>query len=83
MADIATAAGGSIPNPTFDNVYAFMTSPSKFEELSKYEHRAGKSFISRKSFVMCVRNSMLRYLKSLSGKTESVDSDPYRKRSKV
>lgn len=68
MADIATAAGESIPNPSFDDVYAFITSPSKFKELSKYERRAGKSFISRQSFVMCVRNSMLRYLKSLAGK---------------
>ena len=68
MADIATAAGGSIPNPNFDDVYAFITSPSRFKELSKYEQRAGKSFISRQSFVMCVRTSMLRYLKSLAGK---------------
>ena len=66
MADIATAAGSNIPNPKFDDVYAFITSPSKFEGLSKYEHRLGKSFISRKSFVMCVRNSMLGYLKSLA-----------------
>lgn len=73
MADIATAAGGSIPNPNFDGVYAFITSPSKFKALSKYEHRAGKSFISRKSFVMCVRNSMLRYLKSLADKMSFED----------
>ena len=68
MADIATAAGGSIPNPNFDDVYAFITSPSKFSMLTKYERRAGKSFISKKPFVMCVRNSMLRYLKSFAGK---------------
>lgn len=73
MSDIATAAGGSIPNPDFDDVYAFITSPSKFKALSKYEQRAGKSFISRKSFVMCVRNSMLRYLKSLAGKMSFED----------
>lgn len=68
MADIATAAGENIPNPSFDDVYAFITSPSKFKALSKYAHRAGKPFISRKPFVMCVRNSMLRYLKSLARK---------------
>ena len=68
MADIATAAGGSIPNPNFDDVYAFLTSPAKFKELSNFAHRAGKSYISRKPFVMCVRNSMLGYLRSLSGK---------------
>lgn len=73
MADIATAAGESIPNPNFDDVYAFITSPSKFKELSKYEKRAGKSFISRQSFVMCVRNSMLRYLKSLADKVSFED----------
>lgn len=73
MADIATAADGSIPNPNFDDVYAFITSPSKFKELSKYKRRVGKSFISQQSFVMCVRNSMLRYLKSLAGKMSFKD----------
>lgn len=73
MADIATVAGGSIPNPNFDDVYAFITTPSKFKELSKYRRRAGKAFISQQSFVMCVRNSMLRYLKSLAGKMSFKD----------
>lgn len=68
MANIATAAGTSIPNPNFEDVYAFITTASKFKELSKYKHRAGKLFISRKPFVMCIRNSMLRYLKSLANK---------------
>jgi len=73
MADIAMAAGERIPNPNFDDVYAFITSPSKFKELSKYERRAGKSFISQKQFVMCVRNSMLRYLNSLASKMSFED----------
>lgn len=73
MADIATVAGGSIPNPNFDDVYAFITTPSKFKELSKYRRRVGKAFISQQSFVMCVRNSMLRYLKSLAGKMSFKD----------
>ena len=68
MADVATAAGQNIPNPAFDDVYAFITSPAKFKALSKYKRRAGKEFISKKPFVMCVRNSMLRYLKSLAEK---------------
>lgn len=68
MADVATAAGETIPNPSFDDVYSFLTSPSKFSMLTKYKHRAGKSFISKKPFVMCVRNSMLGYMKSLSKK---------------
>ena len=66
MADIATAAGKNIPNPNFNDVYAFITSPAKCSMLTKYKHKAGKSFISKKPFVMCVRNSMLRYLKSLA-----------------
>lgn len=68
MADIATAAGESIPNPEFRDVYAFLTDSSKHDGLIKYAHRVGKSFISQKSFVMCVRNSMLHYLKDLASK---------------
>ena len=73
MADIASAAGKSIPNPTFNDVYAFITSPSKFGLLSKYKHKAGKSFIEKKHFVMCVRNSMLRYMQSLAQKMSFKD----------
>lgn len=65
MADVASAAGKNIPNPSFSDVYAFVTSPRKFNELKKYKHKIGRSFIVQKSFVMCVRNSMLRYMKSL------------------
>ena len=68
MADIATAAGESIPNPAFDDVYAFITSPLKFGLLTKYQNKVGKAFISKSRFVMCVRNSMLGYIKSLSSK---------------
>ena len=68
MADVATAAGKNIPNPSFDDVYSFLTSPSKFNMLTKYRHRVGKTFISKRPFVMCVRNSMLGYMKSLSKK---------------
>lgn len=68
MAEIATAAGKNIPNPNFDDVYAFITSPSRHAELMKHNHIAGKSFIASRPFVMCVRNSMFRYLKSLSQK---------------
>ena len=66
MADIATAAGGSIPNPEFCDVYAFITGASKYEGLQKYARRAGKKFIAGKPFVMGVRNTMLRYLQSLA-----------------
>lgn len=68
MADIATAAGANIPNPNFSDVYAFITSPAKFNLLTKYKHKVGKNFISKKPFVMCVRTSMLWYLKALATK---------------
>ena len=73
MADIVTAAGESIPNPLFNDVYAFITSPSKFSMLTKYKHRVGKSFIAKRPFVMCVRNSMLNYLKALAKKMSFED----------
>ncbi len=73
MADITSAAGGSIPNPSFDDVYAFITSASRYEGLKKYAHRMGKDRIAKTPFVMCVRTSMLRYMKGLSKKMSFVD----------
>lgn len=66
MAEITSAIGGSIPNPKFSDVYTFITNPKRYDMLSKYNHKVGKDFISKSSFVMCVRNSMIGYLKSLS-----------------
>ena len=66
MAEITAAIGGSIPNPVFSDVFAFITNPNRYELLSKYKNRIGKERIAKTSFVMCVRSSMLRYLKSLS-----------------
>lgn len=66
MAGIATAAGENIPNPSFQDVYAFMTSPEKYGMLLEYQNRAGKDFIAKRPFVMCVRNTMLSYLRRLS-----------------
>ena len=68
MADITSAIGGSIPNPTFSDVFAFITSPTRHEGLVQHEHRMGKDRIAKTPFVMCVRTSMLRYMKSLSSK---------------
>ncbi|MBR5479495.1 MAG: MBL fold metallo-hydrolase [Clostridia bacterium] len=68
MADITSAAGGNIPNPAFDDVYAFITSGSRYEGLKKYAHRMGKDRIVKTPFVMCVRTSLLRYMKGLSKK---------------
>ncbi|MEE1244326.1 MAG: MBL fold metallo-hydrolase RNA specificity domain-containing protein [Acutalibacteraceae bacterium] len=73
MADITSAVGGSIPNPAFDDVYAFITSASRYEGLKKYAHRMGKDRIAKTPFVMCVRTSMLKYMKGLSKKMSFED----------
>ena len=73
MAEITSAIGGSIPNPEFSDVYTFITNPKRYDMLSKYNHKVGKDFISKSRFVMCVRNSMLCYLKSLSEKMSFED----------
>ena len=73
MADITTSIGGSVPNPEFDDVFAFITSPARYEGLKKYPHRMGKDRIAKTKFVMCVRSSMLRYLQSLSKKVSFAD----------
>lgn len=64
MADVTSAVGGSIPNPLFDDVYAFLTNPQRHDALVKYR-RMGKARMVKTRFVMCVRSSMLRYLKGL------------------
>lgn len=66
MAEITSAIGGSIPNPDFSDVYTFITNPSRYDMLSEYRHRVGKEAISKMDFVMCVRTSMLNYLKGLA-----------------
>ena len=66
MADITSSIGGNIPNPAFDDVFPFMTNSRRYDGLCKYPSRVGKEFISRAQFVMCVRTSMLGYLRSLS-----------------
>ena len=73
MADITSAVGGSIPNPAFDDVYAFITSGSRYEGLKKYAHRMKQDRIAKIPFVMCVRTSMLRYIKGLSKKMSFED----------
>lgn len=65
MADVTSAVGGSIPNPAFNDVYAFITNPKRHDALVKYR-RMGKVRMAKTPFVMCVRSSMLRYLKNLS-----------------
>ena len=65
MADVTSAIGGSIPNPSVDDVYAFLTNPKRHDALVKYR-RMGKERMAKTPFVMCVRSSMLRYLKGLA-----------------
>ena len=65
MAEIASAAGSRIPNPAFQDVYAFVTSPKRYPALTKYR-RMGKAQIAKSTFVMCVRSSQLRYLQGLA-----------------
>lgn len=69
MAEVASAAGKTIPNPSFSDVYAFITNGKRHDELSKYR-RIGKEGIAKSDFVMCIRTSMLGYLKSLSEMTD-------------
>lgn len=66
MAEITSAIGGSIPNPAFNDVYPFITNPNRYEALSKYKNRIGKERITKNPFVMCVRTSMLSYMKLLA-----------------
>lgn len=68
MAKITSAIGESIPNPSFSDVFTFITNPSRYEMLSEYKNRVGKEAISKMNFVMCVRTSMLNYMKTLSEK---------------
>lgn len=65
MANVTSAIGGSIPNPSFNDVYAFLTTSKRHDALVKYR-RMGKTRMTKTPFVMCVRSSMLRYLKSLA-----------------
>lgn len=66
MAMITSSIGGSIPNPAFGDVFAFITTPKRYEQLCSYKNRIGKVNIAKSKFVMCVRTSMLNYLRSLS-----------------
>lgn len=70
MAAVTSAIGESIPNPTFSDVFVYKTAYEPYEELAQYHNRMGKARMENTPFVMCVRSSMLSYLKRLS---ETVD----------
>jgi ribonuclease J len=50
MADIATVAGKSIPNPSFDDVYAFITSPIKIQHAHKTQASSKQVVHNKKIF---------------------------------
>lgn len=64
-----------MPVPGADNVKVFMTGGTKqYELLQQYEYcKIGKKSIAKKDFIMCVRPSMLRYLKSLRNECDFSD----------
>lgn len=72
LTEITSAIGNSIPNPkTFPDVRTFLTRaymPEHFRYQMFNEYGAkkiGKAQIMNACFVMCIRASMLRYMKSL------------------
>lgn len=75
MAEITSAIGRSIPNSLasrFKDVRCFITQGYakehfRYQLFNKYEtKKISRTQISKSYFVMCVRSSMLRYLKKLS-----------------
>lgn len=73
MAEITSAIDGNIPNPiNFSDVKAFTARPYdsdhfRYKLLSMYgKNKISKAKIADSKFVMCIRTSMLNYLKSLN-----------------
>lgn len=75
MSEITSTIKGSIPKPSnkgFDDVRCFITTGYKKEHFryqlfDKYQSKKISRFqITKSHFVMCVRSSMIRYIKSLS-----------------
>jgi ribonuclease J len=74
MAEITSVIGGSIPNPlnpSFSDVKAFVTrgysdTHPRYKLFQKYgRQRIGKAQIVKQRFMMCVRSSMGKYIKSI------------------
>lgn len=75
MAEIVNAIGDNIPNPLdFSDVKVFVTKyydpkSSRYLLFDKFGNKKiSESLISSTRFVMCVRSSMIKYLKSLNKK---------------
>ena len=80
MAEITNSIGGSIPNPNgFKEVKTFVTRAYRndhfrYKLFEKYgANKISKKQISQSNFVMCVRTSMLGYIKSLSEKMSFIN----------
>lgn len=76
QASITTVLGGRIPNPSFSDVYVFRTTYKRYSQHLTYPRRIGIKGITKQHFAMCVRTSMLRYLKSLSKQMSFQDGVP-------
>lgn len=82
MSEITNAIRGSIPNPSiqgFDDVRCFLTTGFKKEHyryqlFDKYKYKKiSRVQISESRFVMCIRSSMIRYIRLLSEKMSFYD----------
>lgn len=82
MSEITSAIKGSIPKPSikgFDDVRCFITTGYKREHFryqlfDKYQSKKiSRSQITKSHFLMCVRSSMIRYIKSLSNEISFSD----------
>lgn len=76
LSEITSSIGGNIPNPIgFADVKVFLTrgyppEHYRYKMFGKYgKSRVGSAQITKSNFVMCVRTSMLSYMKSLSIET--------------
>lgn len=73
MADVAQAAGPEVPSPFNSRAYTFVTNFSMWPRLLKFKRRVNVHELSEMSFVMCIRSTMLFYLKSLAKKISFED----------
>lgn len=69
-AQIAEAAGERVPKPNkFNNIRVFMTdgNPERHHQLNEFgSAKIGKHSIAKEKYIMCVRPSMINYIKKLN-----------------
>jgi ribonuclease J len=79
MAEIACAAASSIPNPDFDNVRVFLDryyrkDHHRYQALDRFGvKKVGRFEMADMQFVLCIRASMDKLLRSLSEKMDFSD----------